>query len=456
MDGNDGQDRAAKAFEQTAKAFEQAAKAFEQTAGAFEPSRPRAERSSSPQPPDPQPVRDQGRQLREFVQAAIIGVALGLVIHFGLPPVGDDGEPYTGVGDGLVFARCDEPVLGLFQPSVELWQVSDDDLRVGDGDGNIEVQKHHEVDLPAHSRLAYSCDTVGGLARRLFDDDFTHTVVTIRTPSTGAERVHLVDLTGREEPRQLSPEPDAEYAPLPHDDLAVFGPDNDTVWYRSANDETVYSAAIGGGEPSPVALLNADAVAFTVFDAAERRILAQGDPSADHYTVELALPNPIGDLAVTTRTLYTADEGDPVRLTCEVFVDAPDLCGGRAGIAAVTVRPAAWLDDRTLIAIADPAGEGNTLVRVEIDELDRLWACPAVPPSDWTHLSVAGAPDGDEFVTVAERNGERKLFAKSTFADGDEPPIEGATLTLPGDARLVAWTSAVAERSIVPQICATE
>jgi hypothetical protein len=445
VDGNE--DRAAKAFEQTAKAFQQAAEAFEQTAGAFEPKKPRAERSSSPRPPAPQPTEDQDRRLREFIQAAIIGVTLGLIIHFWLSGMDTDDDVYSGVGDGLVFAHCDEPVLGLFHPSVELWQV---DPVVG------TLDLHHGVELPAQSRLAYPCDTVAGLARRLFDDDFQHTVVQISTPSTGAERVHIVDLgTGDDEP--IVDDADATHAPLPHDGLAVFGPDGRTVWYRSANDGTVHTASIDetGERDEPVARLDVDALAFTVLDAVRERILAQGDPSADTYFADLALPNPTGDMAVSARTLYTVDEGESVRLTCDVFEDATDLCGTGQSLATLTVRPAAWLDDRTLIAIAGAAGQGNTLVRIEIDDYDRLWACPAVPPSDWTYTDVVGDPAGEAFVTVAERNGERMLFRKATDAAGDQHPVDIAPPPVPGDARLIAWTSDVAGGAMVPHICAT-
>jgi hypothetical protein len=445
VDGD--RDRAAKAFEQTAKAFQQAAQAFEQTAGALEPKKPRAERSSSPPPDAPPPTEDQGRQLRDFVKAAIIGVALGLLIHFGLPSMTSDDEVYTGVGDGLVFARCDEPVLGLFRPSIELWQVDP-------ANGSLDLD--HGVELPAQSELAYPCDTVAGLARRLFDDDFQHTVVQISNPSTGAERVHLVDL-GTGEDQQITTEPAAVHAPEPHDGLAVFGPDGRTVWYRSGNDGTVRTASIDGtGESSdPVARLDAEAIAFTVLDAVGARILALGDRSADLYAADLALPNPTGDMALSARSLYTAEEGDPVRLTCDMFAEAPGLCGDGLGLTAVTVRPAAWLDDRTLIAIAESGGEGNALVRIEIDDFDRLWACPAVPRSDWTYTDVAGDPAGAAFVAVAERSGERMLFRKATDAAGDVQPTAVAPPPVPADARLIAWTSAVSERTVIPPICST-
>jgi hypothetical protein len=466
VDGN--QDRAAKAFEQTAKAFQQAAKSFEQTASAFglpDEHGDREDRSRGRKDHGPGPTAGLfDDTTRDFQLATLAGVVLLIAVIVLLLVEPPPPPEYTGVSDGLVFVRCDEPALALFRPSVDVWQVSDGFGGVGGAGDRVAVQQHHEADLPAHSELAYPCDTVGGLARRLFDADFTHTVVTIHDPETGADQVYLVDLTGVDEPDKLSPDPTTEHAPLPHDDLAVFGQDRTTVWYRSANSETVHVAAVDDpaanvgedGRSEPVALLDAEAVAFVVLDDAKRLIVAQGDPSADEYTAELALPNPTGDLAFSPGTLQTADEEALVELTCDAFADASALCAGRPGYAPVALRPAAWLDDRTLIAIVDQADGGDNLVRVEVDELDRLWACPAVPRSDWTYLAVAGDPNGDAFVFLAERNGERVLFRKETALDGDQQPTAiSDPLDLPGGAQLVAWAPAGTDTAIVPHICST-
>ncbi len=132
-----------------------------------------------------------------------------------------------------MFAHCDQPMVGLFRTSIELWGVDP-------ADGAVMDNAHAEVDLTDHTSMTYSCDLVGGLTRRMFDARFQRTVVQVRDPGTGAEWVAEVALTDGDPPRPPAPAPASRFAPHPHEDLAVYGPDGQTVWYRSANDGTVH------------------------------------------------------------------------------------------------------------------------------------------------------------------------------------------------------------------------
>ena len=383
----------ANAFGETAQAFQNTAQAFQNTAEAFAPP----QQSPDPPPPRPPTVNPAG------VLTAVIlgGYLIALIIILWPPP--PQPPPYGGIDDGLVFARCDEPMLRVSEQSVELWGVDADS-------GSVIDRGRADVELPEHSRLAYPCDTVGGLARRLFDAGFRTTVVQVSDPDTGAAWVGEVSLTARDPAAPTAPQQPSTYHRHPHDGLAVYGPDGRTVWYRSANDGSVHRVQESVTEDVAVTIDPA-AEAFTVLTDDPARLFVQGDRTTDRYAPDLALPNPTGDMAAAPGMLYLVDEGRAVPLRCSTLVrDAatPCLRGdlGRTG----AIHPAAWLDDRTLLAINGPRRGSNVVLRIEMDDAGPLRACAATPTTDWSHRAVAVDPHEDRFVTDAVRDGQRALF----------------------------------------------
>lgn len=444
-------DETRQAFQKTARAFGDTAQAFQKTAQSFEETaealRPRGrEKEPEQDPPDRPLLEDPERGVRRFLIAVVIVLALIPLARIVWILAQDPDEPYDGIDTGLVFARCEQPVLGLFAPTVELWAVDPTDAAVLD-------RGHAEVDLPAHSRLAYPCDTVGGLARRLFDAGFQHTVVAIRDPDTGAERVNQIALVRTGQPRRpVTPESDSSLSPRPHDGLAVYGPDGSTVWYRSAIDGTVHRVPDTGGD---VTRIDPQAEAFTVLTQEPVQLFVQGAPSADTWTADLALPNPTGDLAAAPGALHLTAERRAVALRCAALVVDPATACPPGGLGdAGALRPAAWLDDRTLLAVAGPRRGANVLLRVEIAGADRMRACPAIPPSDWTYRAVAVDPDGRSFVADAVRPGDvRTLFAQATDrTDGARVETHRAP-DVPDDAHLLTWRPDDGVRSPVPHVC---
>lgn len=381
------------------------------------------------------------RRFRVLSGTVIFLVAVALVVYLQQPSV---EQAPAGLQAGLVFASCDDPILGLSQPSIALWEVDP---------GNGGVTEQVAVDLPPDSQLAYPCETVAGLTRRLFDESYRHAVVQVEVPQTGARHVQLVALTdGAPQPLTRSTEP--PFAPHARNELPVFGPDRRTIWYRASNQGIVQMIDPDSGTDRSVTTLHPAADAFVALDVLSGEILAKGDPTTPEYARDLALPNPRGDLAMGDGRLHMADDlvvpvtcangGDPQRLMDCV----PDSLRGGNGL-----RPAAWLDDRTLLTFYGTGGGANTLLRMEIDDLGVLRVCPAVPPSDWRHQAVVVSPDGDSFVTDAVRGGTRRLFEQLTAAGADQMPAPLAAVAVPGDARLIDWHPQPAVRPLVRHIC---
>lgn len=439
----------ADALGQAAQALAQAAVAFQQAAAAFLAAQTTGQTPTTQrQPSGPDSPGDETRSrlgpTALFVASVVV---VGFIVVAITRPPPPPPDPFDGVESGLVFVRCDQPLLGMFRPSIELWGVDP-------ANGDATSGEHTAVELPAHSRLAYPCDTVGGLALRLFDTDLTHAVVQVRTPNTGAEHVEMVALTTGDQQR-LTPDPPTDFSPHPHYGLAVFGTDGQTVWYRSANDGTVYTVDPVTRKTRQITTIDPQAVAFTVLTErsespeSPEEIFVQGDHTTDYYATDLALPNPGGDLATADGVVYAAASGRSVALTCAAIEATPttaclqsDLGGGG------TIRPAAWIDDRTLLAISGPRSGVNTVLRVEIDDRGGLRACPALPLSDWSHQAVAVDPGGGGgFVTVAVRDDERMLFYQPADATGDDEPTAVGNPGVPDDANLIAWLPTGAPRS---------
>ena len=432
----------AQAFGETAQAFQRTAQAFENTAEAFAPSGPTTISGG-----------DRGgsgggsgtTNVRAVLNALLVAVSV-VVLIIALWPPPPPPEPFHGIDVGLVFARCDQPMLGVFRPSVELWAVDPDSAAV------IE-EGRTAVDLPANSRLAYPCDGVGGLTRRLFDAGFRRTVIQARDPETGAEHVRTVTLTSDHGTEWLSPGAATAFSSHPHDGLAVFGPGGRKVWYRSANDGSVRSLPDTSSD-DVAATIDPRAEAFTVLTEEPPRFFVQGDRTTDPYAADLALPNRQGDMAAAPGILYLVDEQFALPLRCSSLVmDVGTAClDGDLGVTNA-IRPAAWLDDRTLLAINGPSRGANTLLRIEIGEDGELRGCPAMPASDWSYRAVAVEPGGDTFVTDAVRNGKRMLFYYWSADAADNQPSEQPAPDVPNDASLTTWQPDTAPRGPVPHVC---
>lgn len=427
--------QAAHAFNNTAQAFENTAEAFLNLTGAF-PTR------EDETPQDPEPDGDPWAWFRRLLTAGVIVVGLVvLIIYWPRSPP----KPYYGIDTGLVFAHCDQPVVGLFRTSIELWGVDP-------ADGAVMDNAHAEVDLTDHTSMTYSCDLVGGLTRRMFDARFQRTVVQVRDPGTGAEWVAEVALTDGDPPRPPAPVPESRFAPHPHEDLAVYGPDGQTVWYRSAKDGTVHRASESITDEAVT--IDPQAVAFTVLSDEPERIFVQGDRTTDYYAADLALPNPTGDMAAAPGVLYIVAADSEVPLRCSSLrMDPSTACfDGYLGSGS-EIRPAAWLDDRTLIAITGPERGPNRLLRIEMSDRGQLSACAAAPPSDWSYRAVAVDPEGSRFVADAVRDGQRVLFAQSVTGTGADQPTELPTPDVPSTARLITWQPDAGSREPIPHVC---
>lgn len=429
----------AEALQTTAETLRTTAETLQTTVGAL---------PTPPPPPPPPPVEPPRTWFGIGTQLLLVAIAGAIVFVIWVLPPPPPGTTYTGIADGLVFARCDRPPLGTFRQSVELWGV--DAAR-----GTVHKGGHAAVELPAHGRLAYPCDAVGGLTRRLFDQDFRHTVVNVRTPATGAEHVHRVDLAdGRH--RRLTATPDAAYSPHPHNGLAVFGPSGQTVWYRSSEDSAVHAVDPATGRAGRATAIDGRAVAFAVASERSGEVVVQGDPTAEHYADDLALPNPEGDLAAGDGMLYVLDSQRAVRLACaDLLAGDPTTGCAHDGVADGTIRPAAWLDDRTLLAISGPRRGANTLLRIEIAGDGRLRACPAIATSDWSYRGAAVGPD-DRFAADAVRDGVRMLFLQPTgdAGTGDLEMVERPAV--PDNAHMVTWQGNGTGDGPVAHVCGAD
>lgn len=430
----------AQAVRNTAEANQNTAQALLNIANVGAP--PQSDPDSGPDDEE----EGRARRARRRLTAVLVALAVVLLIVLVWPE--RDPAPYYGVDNGLVFVRCDRPLLGAFRSTVDVWGV---ELT----DGGVLDDAHASVVLPEHSRLAYACDDVGGLTRRLFDTGFRQTVVQVSTPRTGAERVMTVPLASDGGTQMVSPGPSSAYTARPHHGLAVFGPAGQTVWYRSANDGAIHSLPPSDGEARRT--IGPDAVAFTVLTEEPAQFLVQGDATTDHYAVDLALPNPAGDMAAARGVLYVSGGRRALPLECSGVVlddEAPCMRGGLGDTGEL--RPAAWLDDRTLLAFSGPEHGANALLRVEIEDGAPLRACAALPTSDWSFRAAAVHPEGGSYVVDAVRDGDRMLLEQPTDSTDDNRLIERPPPEVPDDAQLVAWRPDDDVRPPVPHVCGTQ
>lgn len=360
---------------------------------------------------------------------------------------GDDPEPAAGTGtqawtgQGLVLASCDPS--GVSATAIELWEI---DPVTGEQTGHRPA-----IEAPGNVRLAYSCDEPPAVSRRLFNADFTAVAVQIIDSGSGASRVGALDLTNGQVRAHSRPLPSA-YAPLPHDDLAVYDPEGRVLWYRARDSGTVMS--FDPEAPSEDAWTEHGAVAANTPEV----VAGDGDDDAAswYYASARGLANPSGRVVAVGSTLYDIADARRFRMFCtEAFSDEAvtgDECIASDSATDHTpdVTPVAWFDDDTLLALDEQPGAAiNTVVTLEFNEdHTSVAATPALPPSDWLHNSVVVSVQCRQFATFAARGDDLALFVQDLYAGDAEMPALVANVDGEGSeapdapsrgARLIDW-----------------
>jgi hypothetical protein len=354
-------------------------------------------------------------------------------------PAGAGGTA-AWTGQGLVLAYCGAS--GMSSTTIELWEV--------DPVSGTQTGHRPPVEIPGDVGLAFPCDEPPALSRRLFNHDFTAVAVKIADPGSDATRIGTLDLTtGRV--RTRSRPPDSAFAPLPHDDAAVYDDEGRSLWYRAGNSDTIVS--YDPEAPSEQAWTDHGAVSDP----------GGGDAAAWFYANAGGLVDPSGRMVAVGDTLYAPGEDRRVRMFCTALFSGEDVTGDDC-IASETaadgtpdVTPAAWLDDDTLLAFDGPrrAAATNTVVRLEFDDdFTSVTATPALPASDWLHRSLVAALPCGQFATFATRGDDLAIFVQDLDAGDTETPTLVTTFDTtaseapdapPGGARLVDWVPAPGE-----------